>query len=340
MTLKTSRRQVLEDLWDLVGNRTSKTGTSPEMDKINVYLKKSKLRYFTEGRANVVFRVEDEQDGSFTGALLRVPKSTPGADPHSYKRLQDYREKYIEPAVGAQFLVPQFLIELTEEQAKDLSQKRDEKLDRNDGSIIPPGYAMLIQDMSQWPGSNQITLEFKPKWLAQSPIAPEDATRCRTCAREAHRNQVKLKEGKSFTPPVCPLGLLHPNPDIVTATIRDLAPSWSEDDQRRLKDAFTETKILETLRHHQVAGDEGRIMFEHPEKPEFGLAMTLRDCTCFVRLDKGTGKVEIKLADVDEKNWKSKQVYWQESHDMYVDGGFYHGREEPGMETHCKLKTE
>lgn len=300
-----------------------------------------KWEYVAEGRANVVFRMTPlgsvkEDSGIFADALFRVPKATPGATPHSYDRLQHYRDTIIEPAVGAQFLVPQLLVEIPDHQAQILNQKRDPR--HKDKSVILSGRAMLIQDMSPL-SANQLGLEFKPKWLAQSPIAPADATRCRTCAREAYRNGQKLQAGKPISPPVCPLGLVHNDPAVVLDTIKLLAPKWSKSDQIRLREAFEKTQVFLKLRKLQMDGDPGNTMFTNPESPKFGLAMTLRDCTCFVRLSKDATdpKVEIKLADTDEKNWEYKQEYWQKSHNNLIDNGFYHEKEMPPIETHCLL---
>ncbi|KAI0128666.1 inositol-pentakisphosphate 2-kinase-domain-containing protein [Xylariales sp. AK1849] len=322
-----------------------------EVERILTSTVAGKKVWVAEGRANVVFRyvpftnepdqTEDQEGQSpLAGMLLRVPKLNPEAKPHSYERLQQYREQVVEPAVGARFLVPQLLVELPEHEFRNMNMERFKRQRRDPSGQLSPPHAMLIQDLHPLPWCQQIGLEFKPKWLAQSPIAPADATRCRTCAREAYRNSEKLKEGKAFTAPVCPLGLVSNVDTVVRRTIGQLAPGWSEADQLRLKEAFDRTKILTKLRDLQVKGDPGNTMFENPRSEAFGLAMTLRDCTCFVRMsrDPSDPTVEIKLADVDEKNWESKKEYWQKSHNTFLENGFYHGNEEPRIETRCALK--
>ncbi|KAK8056531.1 hypothetical protein PG993_001758 [Apiospora rasikravindrae] len=328
--------------------------------------------HVAEGRANAVFRVcaaadgdGDGDDGSgedlLPGGLLRVPKKIEGAHPYDYERLQQFRATMIVPAVGARHLVPQLLVRVTEAQAAAMNRARAASGKAKDDSTIEgPGFAMLIQDMTPAAARQQLGMEFKPKWLAQSPIAPAGAKRCRTCAREAYRNSQKLakqqqqnqqqgQEGqgeeepglKAAAAPVCPLGLLHDDPDVVLRAIARFAPSsWTPADHERLRRALAASGLLAKLRDVQTAGDPGNTMFENPEDPGFGLAMTLRDCTCFVRMpkDDNNEEVEIKLADVDEKNWVSKKVYWQKSHNNLVDSGFYHGTEEPHMETHCVLQ--
>lgn len=346
-----SRRQDLQALWDtLSSGQVDERPSRIEVlcRKIEGYLQETAtFVHFAEGRANAVFKIlphgldlahHQSPENEFADALVRVPKKIEGTDPHNYKRLQKFRETMIEPAVGVEYLVPQLLMKLSEAQVDDMNEKRTASGKAKDDSTIEPGDAMLIQDMT--PRTGQLGLEFKPKWLAQSPIAPADATRCRTCAREAYRNSQKAAQGKSFTPPVCPLGLLHDDPAVVLETIAQMAPaSWSRADHARLRVAFDTSRILHKLRDVQTSGDPGNTMFENPNDPDFGLAMTMRDCTCFVRMPEadGEGDVEIKLADVDEKNWVSKQEYWQESHNNLVNSGFYHGTERPRMETHCVL---
>ncbi|KAK7965024.1 Inositol-pentakisphosphate 2-kinase [Apiospora saccharicola] len=315
--------------------------------------------HVAEGRANAVFRACDA-DGQdlLPGGLLRVPKKIEGAHPYDYERLQQFRATMIVPAVGPKHLVPQLLVRVTEAQATAMNETRAQSGKAKDASTIKgPGFAMLIQDMTPSPAAGQLGAEFKPKWLAQSPIAPEGAKRCRTCAREAYRNQKALAKAnkakqeqdqdgqesnsKPVATPVCPLGLLHDDPDVVLRSIARFAPStWTSADHERLRRALATSGLLTKLRDVQTRGDPGNTMFDNPEDPGFGLAMTLRDCTCFVRMPKDDeeGEVEIKLADVDEKNWHSKKEYWQKSHNNLVDSGFYHGTEEPHMETSCVLQ--
>ncbi|KAH8673702.1 inositol-pentakisphosphate 2-kinase [Xylariales sp. PMI_506] len=313
-----------------------------------------KYTYVAEGRANAVFRIDypapsavnDSLGNKYplAGWLIRVSIQRRGAKPYDYERLNRYWSDVVEPAVGSQHLVPQLLIHIDSAQATLLNDERQRRsTKKEDGDIsIAPGHAMLIQDMSPLPSRNQIGFEFKPKWLAQSPLAPADAVRCRTCAREAYRNSQLVKEGKDVKLPVCPLGLIHPDDGVLLGTIKLLTPSWCETDQARLKDAFNQTQILHKIRRIQVDGDHEDHMFTNPQDQSFGLSMTLRDCTVFVRMlrEPSDTEVEIKLADVDEKNWESKQEYWQKSQKKLVDGGFYSGTEYPGIKTNCLLSLE
>ncbi|CAJ2509916.1 Uu.00g058160.m01.CDS01 [Anthostomella pinea] len=322
--------------------------TAKEREDLIAKLEKYEFQYLAEGRANVVFTIKDVQDpaapnGLFAGTLVRVPKATPGVTPCDYETLQNFHEKLVEVHVGREHIVPQLLVKISEGIASTLNAKRGHRDD--DGSVIRAGYAMLIQDMSPSPGDH-LALEFKPKWLAQSPLAPADATRCRTCAREAFRNGQKQAQGKTISTPICPLGLRHANRAVVMSTMDRLAPKWSERDRERLADALRESGVLERLRALQMRGDPDRALFADPGNAYFGLAMTLRDCSCFVRMpvdEKAGEPVVVKLADVDKKNWEEKQTYWQDSHNNLVDNGWYTGEEKvdgPPIETACVLRLD
>ncbi|KAI8949972.1 inositol-pentakisphosphate 2-kinase-domain-containing protein [Xylaria longipes] len=281
------------------------------------------FKYVAEGRANAVFSIWESENataskGRFESTLLRVPKATLGVKACDYETLQAFHENQVEGRVGRQHLVPQALIRISAEVAGILHKKRN----KVDDSEIRAGYAMLIQDMSASPGYS--VLEFKPKWLAQSPIAPPNAKRCRTCAREAFRNNQKRAKGQAVSTPICPLGLVHEDPAVVVDTIKRLTPQWTASNQRRLSDAFERSGILKKLRELQTKGDPDRALLDDPSDPDFGLAMTLRDCSCYVRMPANLDEdVEIKLADVDKKNWQAKQAYWQKSHWNLVNNGWY-----------------
>ncbi|KAI1405804.1 inositol-pentakisphosphate 2-kinase-domain-containing protein [Hypoxylon fuscum] len=322
--------------------------TPNQLCDLSRVLDRSQFIHLAEGRANAVFSIKEPRDpavpkGFFQGTLLRVPKATPDVTPCDYETLQDFQEKFVDVHVGRQHIVPQVLIRISQGVANSLNIKRDYAL-RNKGvkgdlSVIKAGYAMLVEDMG--PSLEYKTLEFKPKWLAQSPMAPKDATRCRTCAREALRNGKLRQMGMKTPAPVCPLGLLHKDRAVVMSTIDRLAPKWSERDRERLADALRESGVLERLRDLQVEGDSGNTLFTRPSDPRFGLSMTLRDCSCFVRMPLDEySPVVIKLADVDKKNWREKQSYWQRRHTDLVNNGWYRGEESlnPPIETACTLQ--
>ena len=67
------------------------------------------------------------------------------------------------------------------------------------------------------------------------------------------------------------------------------------------------------------------------------LAMTLRDCSCFVRIS-AAGQVEAKLADLDMKNSDAKAMKWEEQETRLVAEGYYSAQENPQQATNCLLE--
>ncbi|KAI5868053.1 hypothetical protein GGS23DRAFT_601984 [Durotheca rogersii] len=331
--------------------------SAKQQHELSRMLQKSDFFYRAEGRANAVFSIKESgrdptvPRGYFRGTLLRVPKATPNVTPCNYETLHDFQEKIVDVHVGRQHIVPQILVSITPGVANSLNARRESALRvrgvRGDQSTILAGFAMLVEDMG--PSPDYAALEFKPKWLAQSPMAPKDATRCRTCAREALRNDERRKKGMKISTPVCPLGLLHPERAVFMSTLDRLAPQWSERDRIRLADAIKDSGVLERLKDLQVEGDSADALFARPSDPRFGLSMTLRDCSCFVRMPfDPDAPVIIKLADVDKKNWREKQTYWQQRHNELVNNGWLRGQdadtpplaELPPIETACVLRLD
>ncbi|KAI8931346.1 hypothetical protein NX059_011685 [Plenodomus lindquistii] len=193
-------------------------------------------------------------------------------------------------------------------------------------------WAILLEDMSPVSGCST-TLEFKPKWLVQTPDAPSDAKRCRTCAMQT----VSPKDRATY---ICPLRLLH-------GSMTDIRP-WLLAHVTRLfpktpQYVFLITQHLLTY----LTGGLGRTLLQHlaflqrrldprgvlrqdcvntHNEANFNLraAMTLRDCSLFIRVeyDYGTGvpsRITSKLGDLDFKaaektsDWADKELKLQMS---------------------------
>lgn len=77
-------------------------------------------------------------------------------------------------------------------------------------------------------------------------------------------------------------------------------------------------------------------------------AMTLRDCTCFLRVTAGEASsataapisVSAKLGDLDRKDGRRKLARWQAQERTLLEGGYYIGTEEPRQQTHCWLERQ
>ncbi len=84
-------------------------------------------------------------------------------------------------------------------------------------------------------------------------------------------------------------------------------------------------------------------------------AMTLRDCTCFLRVTvppssapspsspsspPPPASVSAKLGDLDRKDGRRKLASWQKQERALLAGGFYLGTEEPRQQTRCWLERQ
>lgn len=206
-------------------------------------------------------------------------------------------------------------------------------------------FGILLPKMCTITGQN-ITFEIKPKWLAQSPAAPPDAIRCRTCALQYSR-------GKGIPDDyICPLRLS--DEDAPTKNdgnhIRRWAMNALQLQLRKDRDAYLPQDVaLETLVDRVVSyfttGD-GRTLLLHLKKLQstldsegllqryarprddfsfvydLRLAMTLRDCSLFVAVPIHDGEITSKLADLDFKS-AEKINDWRDKEATLVDEGWY-----------------
>jgi inositol-pentakisphosphate 2-kinase len=201
-------------------------------------------------------------------------------------------------------------------------------------------WGILLPDMSPAPG-HSVTIELKPKWLAQSPTASSNAVRCRTCA-------LQVLKPKDATKYLCPLQLLNGEFETVHkwvfARVVEQAAGLTQNPELNSAISYVLTTylmngpgkdLLEHLRVLQVSLDHHGILnrnmigsrkkelhnvFEHNVR----LAMTLRDCSLFIRVRYPQNRVdpssiECKLGDLDFKSadkmddWAAKETELIES---------------------------
>lgn len=203
-------------------------------------------------------------------------------------------------------------------------------------------FGILLPDMSTIPGQN-ITFEIKPKWLAQSPGAPPEAIRCRTCA-------LQFSRGKGIPANyICPLRLSNDgqaSKDDV-AHIRRWAMNSLSLQMKSAKvpqDVHLE-HLVDRVAAYFTTGD-GRTLLLHLKKLQatldsegileryaqprddfnfvyhLRLAMTLRDCSLFVVVPLHEGDVTSKLADLDFKS-AEKIDDWRDKEAALVEEGWY-----------------
>ncbi|KAF4542598.1 Inositol-pentakisphosphate 2-kinase [Lasiodiplodia theobromae] len=155
-------------------------------------------------------------------------------------------------------------------------QERTGKRDanRHGTSLHATDKALVLRDMESDDPQKSVTLEFKPKWLWQSPHAPEGATRCRTCALRAKRMSEGKKESKTHGVQ-CPLSLATGEPSLVKDAIEMLIdnhenyvgcrPTWLQPQKTRRSSTFPLQRPAPKSREDLIA-----ILHDHFQKKPDG----------------------------------------------------------------------
>lgn len=203
-------------------------------------------------------------------------------------------------------------------------------------------HALLVEDMRPAPGlaDRQLLLEFKFKWLAQSPNAPAGSVRCRDCAKRA----LSMLHESSTPQPYCPLTFLDcgsSSGDHAKKLAQLVFPDLPADLHSVVAQWLQTTPVIAKLHDLQKKNDPLGVLkiadASSPGAEGLSLAMTLRDCACFLRIDcEEKALVSAKLGDLDQKHLR-KLSYWREAEETLVDGGYYTGSESPLQENHCSL---
>jgi len=191
-------------------------------------------------------------------------------------------------------------------------------------------HGLLIQDMTPQTITDTV-VEFKPKWLVQSPSAPKNAKRCRQCAFTARHNAQRTRTGKPLVKNLCPLDLVSKSQrDRLIAARQILSPPQPTHAALMRMTRWLETNtLLERLRAYQVLLDKKGPLNPDVDGEDFLLAMTLRDCTVFMRfqdIDDPNAKIEARIGDLDLKS-KDKKQYWVSTEKALIDEGWYTGTE-------------
>jgi inositol-pentakisphosphate 2-kinase len=275
----------------------------------------------------------------------------------------DYYDQKIRPLFGKNQLVEQIKVAISPSliascnEVLNVLESHCRRPDKRVGwHLTDDEVGLLVTSMASTPSILK-RVEFKPKWLAQSPTAPPESVRCRTCALLAFRNK---------KPQVCPLRLTALNTMPPKSTPNFTPPPWVETslesrEPAAVSDAisffFSKGKghdILKTLKEQQLlldpkgvstlcqstatqsSGDfvQGTAQPRHETTEEeiakLSMAMTLRDCSFFANAsynDKGEIVIDGRLADLDPKSGDdAKRLgkwYWDEI--CLVEQGWYTG---------------
>jgi inositol-pentakisphosphate 2-kinase len=302
------------------------------------------IKLIGEGAANVVFEL-DIPEGSkwandFKGWLLRVAKAPASGQParFNYLKQQEFYAKQITPflkthAIQQKLVVLRHTNIIPQLNAflRSIDHQRKEKFR---GSFVSESnWGLLVEDMRISDPKNSILVEFKPKWLIQSPSAPQGAIRCRQCAMELF-NYLRDPSPSRHTPEQkpCPLTLANPDaPAAISSPYRfapKLASKAKDPMVRELLAKTADHQVIRDLRWLQNLADTKGPLHADKNDPMFSLAMTVRDCTCFVQMNLGPHvppeqRLRVRLGDFDLKDTDIKFKRWTSAERDLIDSGCY-----------------
>lgn len=283
------------------------------------------LDYLAEGAANVVYRIRfppqspslssDLEQGStptgteisplqsdsrLSGKLLRLRKQLPFTVP--VIESQKYWESVICPLFAPHNLVQQVLFRPSTTLMKRCNaalrsmESDGTRADKRNHVYLAEGenHGTLITDMTCASTSQHISIEFKPKWLVQSPSAPAGSVRCRTCALRAlksshHPSSHSVKQLKLG---FCPLNLVSDDKVKVAAAasiVLELCRPEERDNQLirgALVNFLYKSPLLRKLRDLQIMKDSVGVLKAELSQRDFLTAMTIRDCTLFLKVSR------------------------------------------------------
>ena len=299
---------------------------------------KCHIEYLDEGGANFVFKIcptaGKQLPDRLHGKLLRLRKDLPhvlGPADHLRSLRDDFRD-----LLPAENVIQYEPINLESGVTTRLN-KTLQKLVRphqRAGDLLPADElsGLLITDMTAQPG--EMLVQLKPKWLTQSPNAPPDAKRCRSCAMRAYRASQGIRTNTDAQDN-CSLDLVNVNVDERVNAISAI----TEDSLIRTYLTVQAQPLFQQLRAWQLMLDpEGVLKISGP----LGIynlckAMALRDCTLFV---KRSGEcVQARIGDLDLKQ-PEKLSRWRNVEHGLITDGWYTNSENSDVwtrETKCLL---
>ncbi|QIW94749.1 hypothetical protein AMS68_000267 [Peltaster fructicola] len=280
-----------------------------------------KFEYLDEGGANIVYRLTVVNGGQTPSRLdrklLRLRKNLRHCQPAT-EQLKAFNENFRD-LFPKENLVEHELVKLDDgivTALNELLRKRVRPSHRAQDFLCPDEqYGMIVTDMTAELG--EILVELKPKWLLQSPNAPVEATRCRTCALRAQRVAKKIATATDEQQS-CPLMLTSTSAEDRKKSAQQLT------DDRRIAQYLAEDArpLLASLKQHQQRLDRHGVLSVKDVDGIVNLcrAMTLRDCTLYVRRSKGN--IEARLGDLDLKQ-PEKLTSWRNAEKTLIDEGWY-----------------
>ncbi|KAF3935773.1 hypothetical protein ABW20_dc0100006 [Dactylellina cionopaga] len=208
-------------------------------------------------------------------------------------------------------------------------------------------YAFLVEDMTPNTSRGEFLLEFKAKWLVQSPNAPANWKRCRTCALRLRKFAHATKKGKPAEwRGLCPFDLVSGDVKRAKNAVKRILKHPRSEDERlvqRVTEALMNCPQPSVLKELQASLDPVGILGADHKSKEFLTAMTLRDCTFYVKVS--PIDVQARLGDFDVKSGEAgKSAYWIKIENELIHEGWYSGTEEgdfpwkaEGLEIVCRV---
>jgi len=305
--------------------------------------------YLTEGAANTIWNVHFSQDSNLSrhdaSVVLRLRKDISSTIPT--QGLKEQFEERIAPLFlfDPSLLLPVDLLQLCPAVVEDMNQKlhhleaTDQRKALRIGVYHPSfdiePYAMIMSNLGHGAG---IVVEFKPKWLAQSPSAPRNAQRCRTCALNALRRSrgVSGRGDSGF----CPFDLLSSHNGILSSALRQI---WDDEESLlAFMNAFR-SNVQPALRQLQKLqrqhNEVGLHDFLNPVDKDFAVAMALRDCSVVLKIVEAAHREEsrlcistVKLLDLDLKDaGGGKLAKWARMEAELIEEGWYTTKGDPSI---------
>ncbi|KAB8301545.1 hypothetical protein EYC80_003391 [Monilinia laxa] len=193
-------------------------------------------------------------------------------------------------------------------------------------------FGLLVTDMTPRKSAQETVVEFKPKWLSPSREIPPQAIRCRTCALHARR--VALGEERKNTDLqsyLCPLRLVDDHPQLkfesyLASASHILHKPRESPAAQSLATWIHQNALLKRLRDLQTEYDLKASLQSEKASHELCVAMTLRDCSLYIRMDQHHHVTEARLGDLDYKS-AHKHSSWKKKEQELIDEGWYCGRE-------------
>ncbi|RVX66973.1 hypothetical protein B0A52_09187 [Exophiala mesophila] len=329
------------------------------------------LQYLAEGAANVIYSVTSvaapaSQAHHMNCCVMRLRKDLPSTKPS--RQVVDEFNTQIVPLFqhDSSLLLNHVLCKLTPQMVETLNRGLRE-MDRGRTAVgddepriyfrhphrrhvYLPSYddedhGILMQNLN---GPGVRLVEFKPKWLVQSPSAPTGARNCRTCAMNAMRRHGGKFQGRGDSG-FCPLDLLSSDDDVLRHALASIWPHANhgdddDDDDDGLTAFLAEfrQRVQPALRHLAILQKKfngvGLHDFRRPDGSDshFAVAMALRDCSVFLSLGRrGPGVeleeseavniIDVKFADLDLKSVQGGKIdKWAAMEQQLIDEGWYH----------------